>query len=144
MQQVSVNNQGANGRFVRGNNANPKGKKPGYQNFVDRAAFLASRYNLEETIAICKDPKKLGKLSVFDAMIMMRFYEASTSGGHKSMNSILDRLLGKPDQYVRVDQNNTHTVAIQSALKEARELEGDELLRIKNIIEGTATVIENP
>jgi len=124
--------------FVKGQVANPKGRKPGYQNFVDRAAFLASRYSLEQTMAICKDPKALGKLSVFDAMIMQRFNEASQYGGCKSMDSILDRLLGKPDQFVRNETTSTVNVVLQNAMKELRESSHEDIMRIKQIIEGSA------
>lgn len=143
-QGASPVNHRPNGKFASGNVANPKGRKRGSQSFVDRAAYLAGKYNLEQTIEICRDKKKLGKLSVFDAMIMQRFYEASTTGGYKSMDSILDRLLGKPDQYVRNENTNTVNVTLQRAVEQLRDLDKDTILEMKRLLENKrAPLIDN-
>ena len=125
-----------NPAWVKGSaSPNPKGRKPGYSSFVDRAEYLATRYTSEQVAAICKDAKKLGSHSVTDTAILQRLYEASLFGGGQSMDRLLNRVLGMPDQYQRVDTNTTVNVMVQSALKDLRALDGDTLAKMKELFE---------
>lgn len=96
--------------FKKGVAANPKGRAPGYQDFIVRAKHLLGFYTIDEIQEIVTDAKKFGKLSVFDGMILRRVCEAIQPDGDKSMNSLLDRLLGKPSQTIeqKVDATIQH------------------------------------
>lgn len=97
-------------RYKKGQSGNPKGRVPGYQDFVVRAKYLLGLYTIEQIQEIVSDSKQFGKLSVFDGMILRRVNEAIMPDGDKSMNSLLDRLLGKPSQTIeqKVDATIQH------------------------------------
>lgn len=108
---------------------NPSGRPPGYQSFVDRAKYLLDKYTIDEIYEIVEDRKRWGKLPVYDGMIMRRISEALTAGGDKPMNSLLDRLLGKPSQYVEQKIEQTVTLTVEERKREA-ESEAAELLSV--------------
>lgn len=113
--------------FQPGNNANPKGRPSGHQSFVERARKLLSENTIETIEEYVLDEKRFKKLSVYDAMIMRRIIEAVSSEGNQSMNSLLDRLLGKPAQYVEQKIDQTVTLSIEER-KRAADDEADEML----------------
>lgn len=115
--------------FKPGNNANPTGRPPGNQSFVDRAKFLMEKHTIESIIEYVDDESKFRKLSVYDGLIMRRIAEAVSMGGGKSMNSLLDRILGKPAQYIEQKIDQTITVSHEERKKVAEE-EADEMHRV--------------
>lgn len=96
--------------FKKGEAANPKGRPPGYQDFIVRAKYLLGQYDIGQIKEFITDPTKFDRLSVFDGMIMRRVVEAISADGNQSMNSLLDRLLGKPSQTIeqKVDATIQH------------------------------------
>lgn len=126
--------------FQPGITGNPKGRPKGSQSFVDRCKYICERYTHDDVLETIKDKKKLGKLPVFDSMIIKRLHEAITTDSYHSMNALLDRLIGKPKQ--TIEQEVTHNVVLERALKEVRELPAEDMLRIKAIIDGSTTEAE--
>lgn len=127
------------GRFGKGNNANPKGRKPGFASFVDRTEYLASRYTWGQCEDMCNDPKKLRALSSVDAMIIKRIYEGGLTGGGQSMDRLLNRVVGLPTQHV---ENTTTVNVMRDRIADAAgELSTEQLLAIKQTIEGEVEVV---
>ena len=123
------------GRWTKGQSGNPKGRKPAFQDYKLRVESLVTRYTFEQIIAIGKDSTKIGKLPGIDGLIMQRLYEATQLGGRNSLNDLLDRVLGKPAQYIEQKNTNTVTVVMQNAVKELRDLSANDLLAMKQIID---------
>lgn len=115
--------------FQPNNNENPKGRPPGRQSFVDRARYLMENHTIESVQELACDTKKFNKLSVYDGMIVRRIFEAIMADGDKSMNSLLDRLLGKPSQHIKQEIDQTVTVSYEER-KKAAEDEANEMHRI--------------
>lgn len=115
--------------FKPGQSGNPAGRPSQYECFIDRARFLINKHTLEEILNIVENPKEFGKLRVYDAMVMRRIVEATCAEGDKSMNSLLDRILGKPKQFVEQTIDQTVTVSIDDRRKEAAE-EASRMLEI--------------
>lgn len=115
--------------FKPGDVGNPKGRVPGRQSFVDRAKYLMENHTIESIQELAFDTKKFNKLSVYDGMIIRRIAEAIMADGDKSMNSLLDRLIGKPSQYIEQKIDQTVTVSHEERKKAAEE-EANEMLRI--------------
>ena len=115
--------------FQPGNNANPTGRVPGRQSFVDRAKYLMEKHTIDSILEIVSNPKLFGKLSVYDGMIIKLIAEAVSADGDKSMNSLLDRLLGKPSQHIKQEIDQTVTISHEERKKAAEE-EANEMLRI--------------
>ena len=93
--------------FKPGQSGNPQGRKSGKQAFQDRAKYLLDQYTAGQIIELVADPVRYGALPSYDAMILRRAAEALTENGRQSMDSLLDRLLGKPDTNVAVDHTGT-------------------------------------
>ncbi len=93
--------------FKKGEVTNPKGRPPGYQSFVDRAKYWLESHTAEEIIKLMETPEKAKKLGAYDYMILHRIVEAFTIGGRQSMDGLLDRLLGKPQQTVKQEIDAT-------------------------------------
>lgn len=130
--------------WKKGQSGNPKGRKPGYQQFATRVEYLAGKYTVGQVKAIIEDPAKLKALPTADAPILTRMYEASMIGGRPSHEFILDRLLGKPHQSVAVDTTHTVNVVMERALGEARALTDEQLEAIKLALEKKeAPLIDN-
>lgn len=115
--------------FQPNNNANPKGRVPGRQSFVDRAKYIMENNTIESIQELAFDTKKFNKLSVYDGMIIRRIAEAIMADGDKSMNSLLDRLLGKPSQHIKQEIDQTVTISHEER-KRAAEDEAEEMLRV--------------
>lgn len=105
--------------FVKGQSGNPAGRQSGYQNFVDRCKYLMDQHDIGDIVSITKDWKRFKKLSPYDGMIMRRIVEAVDINGNGSMNSLLDRIIGKPVQPVEQKTDVTITVALQEKQAEA-------------------------
>lgn len=86
---------------------NPNGRPPGRQSFIDRAKYWLEDHTAEEIIDLIQDEKKAKKLGAYDYMILHRIVEAFTLGGRQSMDGLLDRLLGKPAQYIETKNETT-------------------------------------
>lgn len=109
-------------KWEKGQSGNPKGRTPGYQSFVDRAKYLVETHTIGGIKAIVKDEAQFDKLSVYDGMIMRRVVEAVEATGGRSMDSLLDRLMGKPPQHVK--QEVEATVEHRAVSATAEWLEG--------------------
>lgn len=96
-----------NPAWIKGVSGNPAGRVPGNQYWIDRVRYLIDKYNSCEIAAIVKDADKFGKLSVFDGMIIRRLAEGISDNGRQSMESLLDRILGKPAQYIETKNDTT-------------------------------------
>lgn len=86
---------------------NPNGRPPGHQSFIDRAKYLLNQHNIKSIKEFTSDESKFDELSVYDGMIMRRIVEAISKDGKASMDSLLDRLLGKPAQYIETKNDTT-------------------------------------
>lgn len=86
---------------------NPNGRPPGYQSFIDRAKYLLDQHTIKSIKEFTSDESKFDDLSVYDGMIMRRIVEAVSKDGKASMDSLLDRLLGKPAQYIETKNDTT-------------------------------------
>lgn len=95
--------------FKPGQSGNPKGRASGRQAFQDRAKYLLDQYTAGQILELIADPDKFSALPSYDAMILRRAAEAIGDNGRQSMDSLLDRLLGKPDTNVAVDHTGTVT-----------------------------------
>lgn len=95
------------GGFKKGVSGNPAGKPSGHQSFIDRAKYLIDQHSIASIKEFITDEKKFDSLSVYDAMIMRRVAEAVADNGRQSMDSLLDRLLGKAPQHITQDLNAT-------------------------------------
>lgn len=119
----------SSGTWQPGQRPKGAGKTPGYQHFAERLRYLVETHTVEEIKDVLKDSKKLDKRSVFDAMILMRIAEAITSDGRLSMESLLDRIIGKPAQ--PLDHRGTFThqhEAVPATLGWLEELTGKDPL----------------
>jgi hypothetical protein len=54
------------------------------------------------------------------------------------MNDLLDRVIGKPTQYVKQDIKTSTDMLMQNAMQELRNLSKEDLLAIRNIVDGDA------
>jgi hypothetical protein len=100
---------------------NPRGRPSGTINFVDRAKHITEKYTAGEILELHGDAKRFKKLPSFDALIITRLAEALGADGTKAMNSILDRLLGKPVQPVASTVNLSGSLTLDERRKEAIE-----------------------
>lgn len=107
--------------FKPGQSGNPKGRKPGRQAFVDRANYLLDKYNVGDIKAFINDERQFDKLPSYDAMIMRRVVEAVSENGHRSMDSLLDRLIGKPAQAITGEDGGPIEVADVSDRERLKE-----------------------
>lgn len=125
---VNVRNQfGIGGQRKGEPGRNPKGRPPGYQSFVERAKYLLDQHTIESVKEFTLDERKFNKLSVYDGMIMRRIVEAVSDNGKGSMDSLLDRLLGKPPQYIETKVDASIEVTAKERQKQAKE-QANELL----------------
>lgn len=122
-------NENGKGGWKPGQSGNPAGRPSGRQSFVDRAKYLMDEHTLGGIREIITDEKRLESLSVYDAIIVQRIAEAAAANGNQSMNSLLDRLLGKPQQYVEQKIEQTITVDITER-KTLAETEAAAMLKI--------------
>lgn len=99
--------------FQQGEIANPKGRPSGYQSFNDRCKYLLGKYEVGQILEMEGDPAIWRKLPVIDAMILRRALEAIDKNGNNSMNSLLDRIMGKPAQTVAVSVKDEGIGALQ-------------------------------
>lgn len=80
---------------------NPKGRPAaGFQSFKDRLAYWLDTKTIGEIRKIVEDEKKFDKLVAIDALVARRISEASKQGSTSDFASILDRLVGKPNQAI--------------------------------------------
>lgn len=93
----------ANPNWTKGVSGNPAGRTPGGKSFIDRARYLMEEHTLESIQEYIDDESKFKKLPIYDAMVMRRIIEAIGTDGKGSMDSLLDRVMGKPKQYVEQD-----------------------------------------
>lgn len=93
--------------FEKGKSGNPNGRPSGQRAFIDRALPFLEEYTVNEIISLANDKQKFGELSVFDGMIVRRIVAAFARGGGRDMDSILDRVFGKPKQTVEGVQKTT-------------------------------------
>lgn len=107
--------------WKKGQSGNPAGRPPGYQDFIVRAKHLIGLYNIEEIKKTISDETIFGKLSVFDGMVMRRIAEAVSDNGRGSMDSLLDRLLGKPPQHITQEIDATVEDAAKNRRRKAKE-----------------------
>lgn len=121
--------------FEVGNRINPNGRPSGFQGFADRTKHLLGTHDVNGIMEYVTDPAKFGKLSAYDAMIMRRIAEAFSADGNASMNSLLDRIIGKPVQPIA--QKIEHSVDSEtiSAMRELQALPQDALLAISRIVD---------
>lgn len=116
------------GGIKKGEVRNPRGRQSPYQDMIVRMRHLVEKYGADEILQIVSDPKRFGKLSVFDAMIMRRLSEAMDKEGRQSMDSLLDRILGKPTQYIQSKNEDTVTLNVEERAKAANK-EAEDLLQ---------------
>ena len=95
--------------FKKGTSGNPSGRPSGQQAFIDRARPFIEDYTIDGLVTLARDKERLGKLCVFDGMIVMRLVAALSKGGGRDMDSILDRVFGKSTQ--RIEAQETVTLA---------------------------------
>lgn len=93
--------------FEKGKSGNPAGRPSGHQAFVDRARKFLEQYTVEELLALTRDRERFGKLSVYDGIIVSRLALAFSKGGGADMDRILDRVIGKPSQPLKVQAHRT-------------------------------------
>jgi hypothetical protein len=134
--------------FKPGQSGNPAGRHSARQDFVTRAKYLSENYDVEKIREVMTDKKKHAKLSAFDAIVLARLYEAIEVGGKDSAMMLLDRLIGKPKQEVKVDSNVNVNVQLQSAVGDVKRLSTETLKSIsamleENVINGEYQVIQD-
>lgn len=93
----------ANPNWTKGVSGNPAGRTPGGKSFIDRARYLMEEHTLESIQEYVADENKFKKLPIYDAMVMRRIIEAIGTDGKGSMDSLLDRVMGRPKQYIEQD-----------------------------------------
>lgn len=93
----------ANPNWIKGVSGNPAGRTPGGKSFIERARYLMEEHTLESIQEHIADESKFKKLPIYDAMVMRRIIEAIGTDGKGSMDSLLDRVMGKPKQYIEQD-----------------------------------------
>lgn len=113
--------------WKKGESGNPGGRPPGTQSFLDRAKHLIDKYKIAEIKEFIGNEEKFNELSVYDGMVMRRIVEAISENGRQSMDSLLDRLLGKPPQHItqEIDATTTEITARErreEAKKRARQI----------------------
>lgn len=123
-----ANPKGIGGQKAGEPSRNPKGRPAGYQSFVDRAKYWLEQKSAEEIITLLEDKAKARKLGAYDYMILHRIAEAFTAGGRKSMDSLLDRLLGKPPQHITQTIDAEVMTVSEEERKRQAEKEAEELL----------------
>lgn len=125
--------------FKPGESGNPNGKPNGsvkrYQSFVERASYLAGNHTVGELRQIIADQKKFDALPYNDGAIIKRMVESLGDDGNASMNSLLDRIIGKPVQPIA--QKVEHSVGADTlaAMKEIAQLTREDKLTIKQILD---------
>ena len=120
--------------FERNNTANLAGRPRGSQGFVDRANFLLGKYTVGEVLDMANNEQAFRKLSTYDGMIMRRICEAFAEDGNASMNSLLDRIIGKPVQPVAQKVEVGLSQDTLAAMREVQALSFDELQAIREIV----------
>ena len=83
-----------------GQSGNPKGRGTRRTEFLERVYWVVEHYTIEQARETVGDKKKFGKLAPFDGMVLIRMVEAVAAEGRLSMESLWDRILGKPIQYI--------------------------------------------
>lgn len=83
--------------FEEGKSGNEAGRPASaYQSFAARARKWLEEYTVQQILEIATDKKQINALPAIDYMVVMRISEAFRKGGQKSMDMLLDRVLGKP------------------------------------------------
>ncbi len=116
-----------NPNWKKGLSGNPNGRPAGSKSFIDRARYLMEEYSIEQIREFISDEKKFAKLPVYDAMVMRRIAEAVSDNGNQSMNSLLDRVLGKAPQYVEQYIEQNMAISYEERRREA-QIEADDML----------------
>lgn len=107
------------GMFQKGVSGNPKGKPPGYQDFVTRARYLIENYTAWQILEIVRNPNEKGwKIPVRDLMIMMQIADGLTKDGGAKAERLLDRILGKPTETHNINQTVDATVSEHFTIQE--------------------------
>lgn len=117
--------------FKPGQSGNPRGRASGKQAFQDRAKYLLDQYTAGQILELLANPDKFCELPSYDAMILRRAAEAISDNGRQSMDSLLDRLLGKPDSNVAVEHSGSiahEHEAVPHTLGWLREARGTDTL----------------
>lgn len=125
--------------YASGESGNLNGRPSGRQGFVDRARYLLGKHDVGEILDIAGDEKAFRKLSAYDGMIMRRICEAFTSDGNASMNSLLDRIIGKPVQPIAAKTEVSISQSTLDAMQELKHLPTEALDAIKSIVDGSVT-----
>lgn len=90
---------------------------------------MLNKHTIDEIRSSVKDDTVFGKMSVYDGMIMQRIAEAVTESGGKSMDSLLDRVLGKPSQFIKQEIDQTTTLTVEDRRRAADD-EAESMLKI--------------
>lgn len=99
--------------FKKGEVANPKGRKPIYEDFRARGVWLLEKYTLGEMLDLltaAKDKKhakhaEARKVPMRDMILMTSLYSGITNEGKIPAALMLDRILGKVSDHIVVDQS---------------------------------------
>jgi len=87
---------------------NPTGKNghlKGYQPYGKRALYYLERYTMDELRALVKDRAAMGRLSVYDNMILNNLADATASGMFRGQERerLLSRIEGQPKAVIELD-----------------------------------------
>ncbi len=86
--------------FQPGVSGNPKGRGSAGENFLDRLNYWFNACTHEEIEELYRSKKKLKSMRAIDSMCITRLHSALQEDGEKTMEALLDRLIGKPTQHV--------------------------------------------
>ena len=125
--------------FQPGISGNPKGRPRGYQSYGDRAWYFLLSHTVGMIEDLYNDKKAMHRLPVTDALIVTRIHEAIQPGGGKSMNSLLDRIIGKPVQPVAKKVEHNIAPEITGAIREIKQLPLETLQAIRSILDDAST-----
>ncbi len=87
-------------KWQKGVCPNPKGRGSAGENYLDRLNYWLDSCTHEQIEEVYNNKAKLRYLKVIDSLCISRIHAALQEDGERTMESLLDRLIGKPTQHV--------------------------------------------